>query len=335
MTASSIPTFPQLVQDYFCRYLIQQKNASQQTVTSYRDAVRLLLNFLKDELGREPCQLTLSDLNAHNIERFLNWLEEKRKNTVRTRNTRFAAIRSFLRYAGARDPGRLSFVQQVLAIPMKRFDRPLMPYLLREEIQAVLDAPDPATWSGRRDRAMFTVLYNTGARVSEIAQSKIEDADLGHAGTIRFMGKGRKERMIPLWKDTIRCLKTWLSELPQNGQYPLFPNAVGGFLTRSGIESRLKEAVTTASQTCPSLRVRPVSPHTIRHSTAMHLLQSGVDITVIALWLGHESCETTHMYVEADLEMKQKALDRLEEPGVKPTRFKPSDKLLKFLEGLG
>jgi site-specific recombinase XerD len=157
MTASSIPTFPQLVQDYFCRYLIQQKNASQQTVTSYRDAVRLLLNFLKDELGREPCQLTLSDLSAHNIERFLNWLEEKRKNTVRTRNTRFAAIRSFLRYAGARDPGRLSFVQQVLAIPMKRFDRPLMPYLLREEIQAVLDAPDPATWSGRRDRAMFTV----------------------------------------------------------------------------------------------------------------------------------------------------------------------------------
>lgn len=335
MTASTIPTFPQLVQDFFCRYLIQQKNASQQSVTSYRDAVRLLLTFLKDEVGREPSQLTLSDLNANTIERFLNWLEEKRKNSVRTRNNRFAAIRSFLRYAGARDPGQLSLVHQVLALPMKRFDRPLMPYLLREEIQAVLAAPDPVTWSGRRDRAMFTVLYNTGARVSEVAQLKIEDADLGRAGTLRLKGKGRKERTIPLWKDTIRCLKTWLSELPQNGQHPLFPNAVGKFLTRSGIESRLTQAVTTATQTCPSLKNRHVSPHTIRHSTAMHLLQSGVDITVIALWLGHESCATTHMYVEADLQMKQKALDRLEEPGIKPTRYKPSDKLLAFLESLG
>lgn len=216
MTVSTIPTFPQLVQDYFCRYLIQQKNASQRTIASYRDAVCLLLNYLKDRLGRDPSQLTLTDLSADNIERFLNWLEENRKNTVRTRNNRFAAIRSFLRYAGARDPGRLSLVQQVLAIPMKRFDRPLMAYLLRDEIQAVLDAPDPATWSGRRDRAMFTVLYITGARVSEVAQLKIEDADLGHAGTLRFQGKGRKERMIPLWKDTIRCLKSWLSRQLHN-----------------------------------------------------------------------------------------------------------------------
>lgn len=334
MTTSAIPTFPQLVQDYFCRYLIQQKNASRRTIASYRDTVRLLLSYLQDRVGREPSQLTLADLNADNIEQFLNWLEEKRKNTVRTRNTRFAAIRSFLRYAGARDPGLLSLVQRVLAIPTKRFDRPLMTYLLREEIQALLDAPNPATWSGRRDRALFTVLYNTGARVSETAQLKIEDADLGHAGTIRFLGKGRKQRTIPLWKDTIRCLKAWLSELPPNGQHPLFPNAVGGFLTRSGIESRLNEAVAKASLTCPQLRDRGVSPHTIRHSTAMHLLQSGVDITVIALWLGHESTATTHHHVEADLKMKQQALDRLGEPGIKPTRFKPSDELLKFLENL-
>jgi site-specific recombinase XerD len=274
MTASTVPNFPQLVQDYFCRYLIQQKNASQRTVASYRDTVRLLLNYLKDRLGRDPSQLTLADLNADNIERFLNWLEEKRKNSVRTRNNRFAAIRSFLRYAGARDPGWLSLVQQVLAIPMKRFDRPLMNYLRREEIQALLDAPDPATWSGRRDRVMFTVFYNTGARVSEVAQLRIEDVDLDHSGTIRLRGKGRKERTIPLWKDTIRCLKTWRTQLPPFGQSPLFPNSVGGFLTRSGIESRLKEAATTASKFCPSLSICNVSPHTIRHSTAMHLLQS-------------------------------------------------------------
>jgi site-specific recombinase XerD len=334
MKSASPPTFPQIVQGYFCQNLINQKNASQQTVASYRDTMRLLLCFLKQHLGREPSRLNVSDLNADNVELFLNWLEQERGNAVRTRNNRFAAVRSFLRYAAARDPVQLPLVQRVLAMPMKRFDRPLMDFLLRDEVQAVLDAPDASTWSGRRDRVMFAVLYNTGARVSEIARLKIEDADLDHGGSIRLYGKGRKERTLPLWKDTIRCLKTWLSEIPHDGQKPLFPNATGGFLTRSGIESRLKRAVTTAAAQCASLKNRHVSPHTIRHSIAMHLLQSGTDITVIALWLGHENPATTHMYVEADLAMKQKALDRLDEPGTKPARFKPDDALLQFLEGL-
>jgi site-specific recombinase XerD len=334
MKATSAPTFPQLVQDFFCKYLIGQKNASQQTVASYRDTMRLLLCFLKQHLGREPSRLSLTDLHADNVESFLNWLEQKRGNAVRTRNNRFAAVRSFLRYAAARVPEQLPLIQRVLAMPMKRFDRPLMGFLHRDEVQAVIDAPDASTWSGRRDRVMFAVFYNTGARVSEIARLKIEDADLGRADSIRLHGKGRKERIIPLWKDTIRTLKTWLSELPNDSQRPLFPNAAGGFLTRSGIESRLKRALRSAEKQCFSLKGRHVSPHTIRHSIAMHLLQSGTDITVIALWLGHESPATTHMYVEADLAMKQKALDRLEEPGTKPSRFKPDDALLRFLESL-
>lgn len=334
MTTSKSPSFPQLVQEYFCQHLINRKNASSQTIASYRDTMRLLLRFLQQHLTREPSRLEINDLSTDNIDQFLNWLEETRGNTIRTRNNRFAAIRSFLRYAAARDPASLQLVQQVLAIPMKRFDRPRMNFLLREEVQTLLDAPDSSTFSGRRDRVMFAVLYNTGARVSEVAKLKVDDADLNRTGSIRLHGKGRKHRTIPLWKETVRSLRTWLLELPHDGQKPLFPNASGGFLTRSGIESRLKRAVNIASKRCPTLKDRAISPHTLRHSTAMHLLQSEVDITLIALWLGHESPATTHMYVEADLAMKQKALDRLEQPGTKPQRFKPTDALLRFLEGL-
>jgi integrase/recombinase XerD len=334
MTISSFPSFAQSVQDYFLKHLINQKNASSQTVASYRDTMRLLLKFLKQYLGREPSQLEISDFSADNIDQFLNWLEKERGNSIRTRNVRFAAIRSFLRYAAARDPTVLPLVQRALSIPMKRFDRPQLTFLALEEIQAILDAPDLSTWSGRRDRAMFAVLYNTGARVSEVANLKVEDVDLDRGGTVLLTGKGRKQRTLPLWKNTVRSLREWLPEIPNDGKKPVFPNAANQFLSRSGIESRLKRAVTTAAEQCPSLTSRSISPHTIRHTTAMHLLQSGVDITVIALWLGHENPTTTHMYVEADLQMKQKALDRLEPPGTTPQRFKPDDALLQFLEGL-
>jgi integrase/recombinase XerD len=181
---------------------------------------------------------------------------------------------------------------------------------------------------------MFAVFYNTGARVSEVARLKLEDIDLDRGGTVLLTGKGRKQRTLPLWKNTVRSLRKWLPEIPNDGKKPVFPNAANQFLSRSGIESRLKRAVTTAAEQCPSLTSRSISPHTIRHTTAMHLLQSGVDITVIALWLGHENPATTHMYIEADLQMKRKALDRLEPPGMAPQRFKPDDALLQFLEGL-
>ena len=334
MTISPWPSFAQTVQDYFLKHLINQKNASSQTIASYRDTMRLLLKFLKRSLGREPSQLEISDVGADNIDQFLNWLEKERGNSIRTRNVRFAAIRSFLRYAAARDPTVLPLVQRALSIPMKRFDRPQLTFLALDEIQAILDAPDSSTWSGRRDRVMFAVLYNTGARVSEVARLKFEDIDLDRGGTVLLTGKGRKQRTLPLWKHTVRSLREWLLEIPNDGQKPVFPNAANQFLSRSGIESRLKRAVTTAAEQCPSLSSRSISPHTIRHTTAMHLLQSGVDITVIALWLGHENPTTTHMYVEADLQMKLKALDRLEPPGTALQRFKTDDAILQFLEGL-
>ncbi len=276
----------------------------------------------------------MSDLTADNIETFLKHLEESRKNSVRTRNNRFAALRSFLKYAAGRDPTFLSTAQRVLAMPMKRFDRPLLGFLSQTEVQAILNAPDGSKWTGRRDRSMFATLYNTGARVSELAALKLQDVPLDVAGSVRIHGKGRKQRTVPLWKDTTKRLKTWIKEIDPNGQSPLFPNASGGFLTRSGVEYRLKRAVADAVSGCPSLKDKTVSPHTLRHTTAMHLLQSGVDITVIALWLGHESTETTHMYVEADLAMKERALSRLEEPKIGALRYRPSDSLLKFLESL-
>ena len=225
-------------------------------------------------------------------------------------------------------------VQQVLAIPMKRYDRPQMGFLSRDEVEAIFSTPDCSTWSGRRDRVMFAVLYNTGARVSELVSAKQQDLSLGQCASLRLHGKGRKTRTVPLWKDTARMLRKWLNEIRLDAAVPLFPNASGEHLTRSGVEYRLRELVRRAAKRCPSLGNRRISPHTFRHTTAMHLLQSGVDITVIALWLGHESTATTHMYVEADLAMKERALAKVQEPRTAPLRYRPTDRLLKFLDTL-
>jgi site-specific recombinase XerD len=302
-------------------------------VASYRDTFRLLLQFFA-ERGRVPVALGLDELDAPAILAFLDHLEQARGNSIRTRNARLAAVRSFLRYAAARDPISLPVVQRALAIPMKRFARPLLGYLSREEVAAILAAPDTATWSGRRDRALFTLMYNTGARVSEAIGLRRSDVTLNPSRSARIEGKGRKQRVIPLWGSTAECLGGWLPEIGQGPEAPLFPNAHGGRLSRSGVEDRLGEAVRAAVAKCPTLVGRRISPHTLRHTTAMHLLQSGVDVTVIAVWLGHESPETTHMYVEANLAMKEKALSRIEEiPGV-PLRYRADDELLRFLADL-
>ena len=328
------PTFPQLLQDFFCQRLINEQNASSCTVATYRDAFRLLLRYLEQRLGKSPVAITMCDLNASNILDFLNHLETERACTVRTRNNRFAAIRSFLKYAAARQPGALSDIQQVLAVPMKRFNRPQLGYLSRDEVEALLDAPSDSTFSGKRDRVMFATLYNTGIRVSELVGLLVDDCTFGKTTTVRIRGKGRKERAIPLWKTTARQLKRWKSYLETNGQGPIFPNASRQPITRSGVEYRLKRALATAEVVCPSLKNRQITPHTLRHTTAMHMLQSGSDITVIAQWLGHESPATTHHYVESDMKMKERALARVQEPKRRSLRFKPSDKLLKFLESL-
>ena len=333
-TTTAVPSFATLVREFFCGRLIAQQNVSTRTVTSYRDTFRLLLNFFAECRGRSPTTLNLVDLDGPTVLAFLDHLEQQRGNCVRTRNARLAALRSFLKYAATRDPASLPVVQRVLAIPMKRFSRPLLEYLSREEMAAILAAPAESTFSGQRDRVLFALMYNTGVRVSEAVGLRRSDLELARSRTVRIEGKGRKQRVIPLWPNTAERLREWLPRIGQEPESPLFPNLRGGVLSRSGVEDRLQEAVRIARAHCPTLKGRRISPHTVRHTTAMHLLQSGVDITVIALWLGHEGTETTHQYIEANLAMKEKALSRIEELPSPPLRYRADDELLRFLEGL-
>jgi site-specific recombinase XerD len=328
------PSFPTLLQDFFLQRLAAQRGASAHTIASYRDTFELLLCYAESRTGRIPSELIIEDFDAPLVLAFLDHLETERGNSPRTRNLRLTAIRSFWRYASVRDPIALPVAQRVLAIPTKRFDRPVLGFLSREEIEALLAAPDPTTWSGQRDAVLLAVLYNTGARVSEITGLRVADVLLDRASALHLHGKGRKERVVPLWKTTAAQLRAWFTRIDGRADAPVFPNRFGARLSRSGVEHRLRIALSTASQGCPSLAGRRISPHTLRHTTAMHLLQSGVDITVIALWLGHEDPATTHLYIEADLTMKEAALRRLKQPSSGPLRFRARDRLLAFLDEL-
>lgn len=326
--------FPALLQDFFQRRLIAERGVSANTVVSYRDAFQLLLAYTTQTLARPASAITMADLDAPLILDFLDHLETDRGNTPRTRNLRLTAIRSFMMHASLRDPTCLPIAQRVLAIGPKRFDRPALDFLTRAEVGALLGAPATDTWSGRRDAALLTVLYNTGARVSEAIRLTNGDVLVDRSSAVQLHGKGRKQRVVPLWTSTASKLGTWRAEIDPAPNSPVFPNRFGHPLSRSGVNNRLQVAVAIAGQHCPSLTSRAISPHTLRHTTAMHLLQAGVDITVIALWLGHEDTTTTHLYIEADLAMKKAALASLDDPGEQPTRFAPSDELLSFLEGL-
>lgn len=326
--------FDQLVQDFFVRRLIDQRGASPRTVESYRDAFELLFGYIEQRLGKPPSALNLADLDAPMILDFLDHLETVRHNSARTRNARLAAIHSFMRYAALRDPASLPVTARVLAIPAKRFDRPVLGHLTREEIAAILAAPNRATWSGQRDAVLLAVAYNTGARVSELCALQVRDVLLDRQTAVLLHGKGRKQRVIPLWENTAAQLRGWLGRTDPSPEAPVFPNRAGTPMTRSGIRDRLNRAVSTARQACPSLVRQHVSPHTIRHSTAVHLLQSGADLAVIALWLGHSSPAVTHQYLEADLATKEATLSRLRDQSPGPARFRPPDRLLSFLEHL-
>ena len=314
--------------------LIAQRNASSRTIEAYRDSFRLFLAYLREWKGLEPEDITFTILGPEILSDFLLHLETDRGNSIRTRNARLAAIRSFLRYATTMDPASLGSIHRALSVPQKRFNRPLLGFLTRQEMDSVLVAPDSGSWSGRRDRMLFQMMYNTGARVSETIAVTVKDVDRDHSHCVILHGKGRKERTVPLWRTTLRSLDAWVKENNFNPETPLFPSAYGQRMTRSGVEYRLRLAVQAALKDCHSLVAKDVSPHTIRHTTAMHLLQSGVDISVIAIWLGHESIVTTHMYLEADLEMKEKALAAIKEPKQKKNRFHASVGLIKFLESL-
>ncbi|HVQ48567.1 MAG TPA: site-specific integrase [Mycobacterium sp.] len=326
--------FPQLVQDFFLRRLLAQRGASARTIEAYRDAFELLFGYLEQHTGRPPSALRLADLDAPAVLDFLDYLETGRGNTPRTRNARLAAIHSFMRYAALRDPASLPITARVLAIPAKRFDRPALGYLSREQIAAILAAPDRRTWSGRRDAALLATAYNTGARVSELTGLQIRNVLLDRQTAVHLHGKGRKQRVIPLWRNTAIELRGWLDQINPAPDAPVFPNRSGAPLTRSGVRDRLDRAVTIAEQACPSLHGQHVTPHTLRHSTAMHLLQSGTDLAVIALWLGHSSPAVTHQYLEADLVAKEAVLRRWTDPSPAPARFHPGDRLLAFLDTL-
>jgi integrase/recombinase XerD len=323
-----------LVQAFFTDYLVRQRRASPQTVSSYRDTFRLLLQHLSQATSKKPSDLSLEDMQAKAILQFLDNLEQERGNSIQTRNARLAAIRSYFRLVALRDPARIDLAAQVLSIPVKRADRRLIGYLTRPEIEAILATPNTATWSGQRDYAMLLTLYNTGARISETLALRQDHLSIATASLVHFKGKGRKERSVPLWPKTARTLRNWIEKRGENAERIVFPNAGGGRLSTDGANYILQQAVQRAIPSCPSLKGKRVSPHVIRHSTAMHLLQSGVDITVIALWLGHESLETTHGYVQADLQMKEQALGKLAPVGGILSRFKPDDALLAFLSAL-
>lgn len=331
---TSPPDFPQLLQEFFLRRLVAQRGASRLTIATYRQGFELLLRFAASRLRRPPSTMSLADLDAPLVLDFLDHLERERHNSPRTRNARLAAIHSFARYASFRDPTSLPVLQRLLAIPSKRFERPLLGFLTRAEVEALLAAPDRTTWSGHRDAILFALLYNTGARLSEITGLRVGEVRLERQACVHLHGKGRKERVVPLWKTTARQVDSWLDRVGRDARAPVCPNRDGTRLSPSGMRSRLTRAVKQAATKCPSLRGRRISPHTLRHTTAMHLLQSGVDLSTIALWLGHEDPTTTHGYLEADLAMKEAALQRLPAPARARARFKPGDRLLAFLEGL-
>ena len=324
-----------ILQGFFTDRLIRQRQASDHTITAYRNTIRLLLRFAWQQTGRQPAQLTLDDVDAPMIGAFLHYLETSRGNSVTTRNARLAAIHSLFRYAALQAPDHAALIQRVLAIPTKRTDRTIVCYLTRDEMRALLAAPDQSTWHGRRDYALLTLAGQTGLRVSELTGTMIRDIHLGHGPHICCHGKGRKDRITPLTSHTVTALRAWLTERRGAPDDPLFPSRRGIPLSTDAVERLVAKHATTAAASCTSLQAKQTTPHTLRHTAAMALLHSGVDISVIALWLGHESSETTMIYLHADMTLKEQALARIAPPTTTPGRYTPPDTVLAFLDSLG
>ena len=322
------------LQAFFTDRLTAQRHCSPQTIASYRDTMRLLLQYTHTTVGRPPAQLDLADLDAELISAFLDHLEHDRHNTISTRNTRLAAIRSLFAYASLHHPEHAAEIARVLAIPPKRHDRTIVTHLTKPEITALLDATNTTTWIGRRDRTMIGLAIETGLRVSELIALTRADTHLGAAAHVACHGKGRKDRITPLTKPAAHALHEWLRERGGGPPDPVFPTSRGNPLTRDAIARRLTLYTHLATTNCPTLHDKNVTPHVLRHTAAMRLLHAGVDTTVIALWLGHESVETTRIYLDADLSIKERALARTTPTNSKPGRYAPTDKLLSFLEAL-
>ena len=327
-------TIAPLLEAFFLDWLLGQQRASPNTIASYRDTFRLLLVFAEQRLLKAPSSLLLSDIDAPFVGSFLNYLESKRNNSIRTRNARLAAVHSFFRFIAVREPAYSALIQRVLAIPHKRFDRDLVCFLTRLEIDALLAAPNRNSWLGCRDHAILLTFVQTGLRVSELIHLECEDVCLERGAHIRCQGKGRKERSTPLTSQMVSVIRNWLKQRGEIASGYLFPSRRGGMLSRDAVEALVAKHVTTATKRCPTLANKNVSPHVLRHTTAVQLLEAGVDRSIIALWLGHESVETTQIYLDADLAIKERVLSATTLPNTKPGRFRPSDKLLAFLERL-
>lgn len=319
---------------FFTERLIGQRRASPHTVASYRDTFGLLLAFAQQKTGRPPSRLQLEDLDAPLISAFLEHLEIQRHNSVRTRNARLAAVHSLFRFAALHHPEHAGLIARVLAIPPKRADKPLVTFITDPEVEALLAAPDRSRWIGRRDHALLVVAIQTGLRVSELVGLRCDDVSLGRGPHLRCEGKGRKERVTPLTSQTVAVLRSWLAEQRGDRDDPLFPTSHGGALSRDAVERLITKHAAIAERSCPTLKGKRLSPHTLRHTSAMRLLHAGVDTTVIALWLGHETTRTTQMYLHADLALKEKALARTTPPHTRAGRYRAPDTLLAFLASL-
>jgi integrase/recombinase XerD len=323
-----------LVEAFFCKRLISQRRASPHTIASYRDTFRLLLAFAHKRLSRPPSQLELKDISPSLVSDFLDHLEATRSNRARTRNLRLAAIRSFFRFAALEAPDHGGVIQRVLAIPNKRYQRPLIGFLTRAEIEALLAAVDSRTWIGRRDYALLLVALQTGLRLSELTAIRREDVSLGPGAHIHCVGKGRKERGTPLTKLARRVLQAWMKEPRPIESAFLFPSLSGGRLSADAVQDLVNKHVAAARLKCPSLVKKRVTPHVLRHTVAMELLQAGVDRSMIALWLEHESIETTQIYLNANLALKEEILAKINPVNGKPGRYRPTDRVLSFLSSL-
>jgi integrase/recombinase XerD len=319
---------------FFTSRLINEKGVSPHTIAAYRDTFRLLLSFAQQRVGKPPSNLELEDLDAPLISAFLDHLEHDRQNSPRTRNARLAAIHSMFRYAALRHPDHAALIARVIAVPTKRFDRAIVTYLTPDEVDALLAAPDRKRWIGRRDHALLTVAIQTGLRVTELTNLRCHDVHLRTGAHVEVIGKGRKQRATPLTSQTIAVLHEWLNERAGQPDEPLFPTSRGRTLSRDAIALLLTNHASTATHDCPTLKNKKISPHTLRHTAAMNLLHAGVDSTVIALWLGHESVEATQIYLHADMTIKERALARTTPPDSPPGRYRPPDRLLAFLEAL-
>ena len=329
-----VPDFSPLCQSFFSTRLITQRRASPHTISAYAQTFRLLVAYSQKRLGVPPSRLSLAQLDAPFLAGFLDDLESNRSNGARSRNARLASLRAFYHYAALEAPQHAGLIQRVLAIPYKRLTRRLVSYLTRPEVEAILGSVDKSTWVGRRNHAMLLLAVQTGLRLSEITALRQKDVVLGHGAHVRCEGKGRKERCTPLAKPTVAVIKTWISEQGNDESRFLFPSSNGGRLSADAVQHALATHVAMAQHKCPSLAKKRVTPHVLRHTAAMELLQAGVDRALIAIWLGHESLDTTQVYLDADLQLKRTVLDKITPIQNRPGRYQPDDRLLSYLKGL-